>query len=450
MEHKKVENIDIEKHKELFAYEMTEVILNLRGEFAVISGKDTTYWEQRVEKKALEITPVVMPNIAVQEVRPGDQVPQIPEISRPEIPTLQRIFQPTTFPAVNSIGRIQIPLMQTEGLAEMKPISEIKHIKLDGNSIPNTLDVPSGKTQIAIPKTEMTFEYGAPLISKAKANVNVTTAVKPTAYCPPVLNVMKADITIPAADKPAAYRPPVLDAVRTDITVPAIGKPATYRPPVLDAVKTDITVPAVGKPAAYRPPVLDAVKADITVPAAGKSAAYRPSVLNAVKAEVTVPTATKPEVYALPVYDGHCGFVAVVEIPKVNPAIFVDTDSVRVKERTIQVPTAKVPKFEKIELADEIWGENPLLSLPQTDLGSFSVGVRDVQTIHPPVSKALLASRGDADVQIQKAWTLLNAVRAYQAPVQRDTSGQMKFAAAMQIDISFVSAESFFKDFSLE
>ena len=450
MEHKKVENIDIEKHKELFAYEMTEVILNLRGEFAVISGKDTTYWEQRVEKKALEITPVVMPNIAVQEVRPGDQVPQIPEISRPEIPTLQRIFQPTTFPAVNSIGRIQIPLMQTEGLAEMKPISEIKHIKLDGNSIPNTLDVPSGKTQIAIPKTEMTFEYGAPLISKAKANVNVTTAVKPTAYCPPVLNVMKAYITIPAADKPAAYRPPVLDAVRTDITVPAIGKPATYRPPVLDAMKTDITVPAVGKPAAYRPPVLDAVKADITVPAAGKSAAYRPSVLNAVKAEVTVPTATKPEVYALPVYDGHCGFVAVVEIPKVNPAIFVDTDSVRVKERTIQVPTAKVPKFEKIELADEIWGENPLLSLPQTDLGSFSVGVRDVQTIHPPVSKALLASRGDADVQIQKAWTLLNAVRAYQAPVQRDTSGQMKFAAAMQIDISFVSAESFFKDFSLE
>ena len=215
-------------------------------------------------------------------------------------------------------------------------------------------------------------------------------------------------------------------------------------------MKTDITVPAVGKPAAYRPPVLDAVKADITVPAAGKSAAYRPSVLNAVKAEVTVPTATKPEVYALPVYDGHCGFVAVVEIPKVNPAIFVDTDSVRVKERTIQVPTAKVPKFEKIELADEIWGENPLLSLPQTDLGSFSVGVRDVQTIHPPVSKALLASRGDADVQIQKAWTLLNAVRAYQAPVQRDTSGQMKFAAAMQIDISFVSAESFFKDFSLE
>ena len=37
----KVENINIETNKELFEYEMTEVILKLKGEFAAFSGKDT-------------------------------------------------------------------------------------------------------------------------------------------------------------------------------------------------------------------------------------------------------------------------------------------------------------------------------------------------------------------------------------------------------------------------
>lgn len=40
MDQKCMENIDVERCKELFEYEMTEVILLLKGEFATVSGKD--------------------------------------------------------------------------------------------------------------------------------------------------------------------------------------------------------------------------------------------------------------------------------------------------------------------------------------------------------------------------------------------------------------------------
>ena len=61
MDEQNMENIDIEKHKELFAYEMTEVVLKLKGEFAVISGKDTQYWKNRVDDNVLKVAPIAAP-----------------------------------------------------------------------------------------------------------------------------------------------------------------------------------------------------------------------------------------------------------------------------------------------------------------------------------------------------------------------------------------------------
>lgn len=51
----KVENINIEKNKELFEYEMTEVILKLKGEFAAFSGKDTRFADMVVDDAKLRV-----------------------------------------------------------------------------------------------------------------------------------------------------------------------------------------------------------------------------------------------------------------------------------------------------------------------------------------------------------------------------------------------------------
>lgn len=73
----KVENINIEKNKELFEYEMTEVILKLKGEFAAFSGKDTRFEEMAVDDKKLHIcTPEVI------QVQMRDCNVQVPEVGR--------------------------------------------------------------------------------------------------------------------------------------------------------------------------------------------------------------------------------------------------------------------------------------------------------------------------------------------------------------------------------
>lgn len=51
----RVENINIEKNKELFEYEMTEVILKLKGEFVAFSGKNTRFAEMMVDDAKLHI-----------------------------------------------------------------------------------------------------------------------------------------------------------------------------------------------------------------------------------------------------------------------------------------------------------------------------------------------------------------------------------------------------------
>ncbi len=65
-----LENINIEKNKELFEYEMTEVILKLKGEFAAFSGKDTKFAEKSVPDEKLSIKEGLKPvkNVDCQSI----------------------------------------------------------------------------------------------------------------------------------------------------------------------------------------------------------------------------------------------------------------------------------------------------------------------------------------------------------------------------------------------
>lgn len=65
----KVENINIEKNKELFEYEMTEVILKLKGEFAAFSGKDTKFAEMVVDDARLHIAPPKVAQVDMEDCR---------------------------------------------------------------------------------------------------------------------------------------------------------------------------------------------------------------------------------------------------------------------------------------------------------------------------------------------------------------------------------------------
>lgn len=79
----KLENINIEQNKELFEYEMTEVILNLKGEFAVFSGKNTKFAEMVVDDSRLKVdSPEV---VQVKVDLSGVDTPTVGRVQCPEI-----------------------------------------------------------------------------------------------------------------------------------------------------------------------------------------------------------------------------------------------------------------------------------------------------------------------------------------------------------------------------
>lgn len=77
MEHKNIEKIDIERSKELFEYEMTEVILMLKGEFAAVSGKDLSCSHIHISDEERNLPREVLSQAQLPPVKM--QSPEIPE-----------------------------------------------------------------------------------------------------------------------------------------------------------------------------------------------------------------------------------------------------------------------------------------------------------------------------------------------------------------------------------
>ena len=74
MENNNIEKFDIEKAKELFEYEMTGVVLNLKGEFAAISGEKTRYNDAAVSSDKLIVNTVSLPIVEQNSIKTA--VPQ--------------------------------------------------------------------------------------------------------------------------------------------------------------------------------------------------------------------------------------------------------------------------------------------------------------------------------------------------------------------------------------
>ena len=160
-----VENINIEKSKELFEYEMTEVILKLKGEFAAFSGKDTKFAEMVVDDAKLRIntpevvqvkvedrhveTPVVgsvrQTKTARIEVKETIlQLPVIPQISDEDgreeenahSPRKANVWQGIAVPALLSISKVTITKESSE-----KSLEEVEKEIVSSVEVPQLISV---------------------------------------------------------------------------------------------------------------------------------------------------------------------------------------------------------------------------------------------------------------------------------------------------------------------
>lgn len=114
MDSPKLDNINIEQHKELFEYEMTEVILNLRGTFATVINKSVPQSVGIIDSGKLAPAPIPMLKIN-QTTQELPKIAQLPSItinrlmplaqSRPSFPVhlIDLVHQPRIIP------KLQLP-----------------------------------------------------------------------------------------------------------------------------------------------------------------------------------------------------------------------------------------------------------------------------------------------------------------------------------------------------
>lgn len=86
------ENINIDECKELFEYEMTEVIIKLKGEFAAVSGCSKRYSEAAVDESSLNIDIRTLPTVELPNITtvwPGTPPVSIRSIVPTDAPDFQ-------------------------------------------------------------------------------------------------------------------------------------------------------------------------------------------------------------------------------------------------------------------------------------------------------------------------------------------------------------------------
>ncbi len=195
MENTNIALSDAERNKELFEYEMTEVILQLKGEFANVSGKDLQLDESRFETPTLnvqsDILPVNIQPVTIEaksvEISVSDETFVIPEIvlenrtidcpavSAPVIamPSQVSIEQPVldcktvdkieTYSATEA--KIELPVISV--VVPAVSIGSIPEITVSETKIPNT------KTDIKLPTAEIVADIEMIRIDIPNVHINL-------------------------------------------------------------------------------------------------------------------------------------------------------------------------------------------------------------------------------------------------------------------------------------
>lgn len=301
MEQKNIENIDIEKCKELFGYEMTQVVLMLKGEFATVSGKDLGYAQHHVtqqernaplaaisqanippvQTEAVNVPQVLAekcaaplevirqtkqttqtdgfcvtvnkPNMelphmdpeaytcaipAAEPVRCDVQIPQVSAVTVQPIPAAAYTLPKVAVPAVAAAPQVNIP--REAAICSQVEIPNVPHICVNMPVVGQTtvcVDVPKVQKIAPVVHTAVT-------VTPVSAQVAVPEI--PTVSIQPV-TVQTGNIQIPKVSKITMPRP-VKSAAASDVPtvpvmVPVKQVPVVPAMPTIAVANPQITVP---------------------------------------------------------------------------------------------------------------------------------------------------------------------------------------------------------------
>ena len=282
---------DVERNKELFEYEMTEVILQLKGEFAKVSGKDMHYDDALFAAQKPDIQ-VDIPKVTVDPVSVAEIHTDV-DVSA-AVSALQKTAAVTVDVEVPAVPQMKAPAL---GQIEVKPVEmELQTVKITPCEIPAVQITPPAVDAVS---TELRMPEPIAAVKTDPVSVaQINTAIRlPEFSC----DVKLQDNSVDVPDATLHFQE--LKPVTTTFTSPAVPEvPAvgTFKPTAVQLSEApEIQVP--GQIAAVNIPQAEVTVSEVPEIKAAKVAPFTPAALSPVACDVE--TVAVPQIGA--VSPGH-------------------------------------------------------------------------------------------------------------------------------------------------
>lgn len=149
MENKQIALSNVERNKELFEYEMTEVILQLKGEFAKVSGKDMKLDDVQLSAPSIQIGAKI-PSVSIENISLDLQEAETIDSDKLVLPEIAITKTSVDCPAVPTV--------------KIAPIGEIQVDKTQ-------LDCPAANAAVAVTLEDV--EIVLPNVNAVKSNIKI-------------------------------------------------------------------------------------------------------------------------------------------------------------------------------------------------------------------------------------------------------------------------------------
>ena len=492
MEQNNMENIDIEKHKELFAYEMTEVALRLKGEFAMVSGKDTQYWKDRVDDQALKIAPVSLPGTKLEPV--SLTVPTIPAAPAIVFPKGENARQAVLIPEIGRFGPVQPAAVELEAVQVSVPrvsVPEITmHIPQDDPQERRTVSAPQVRSfggfhpvqpaaveleavQVSVPRVsvpEITMHIpqddpqerrtvsvlqvqpfgGFHPVQMPKLSTPVDFQEVPASFvynAPSALPPVEMDDSAFKSSAIGTYTPPVINELQKQFDVPDTKGFGAYVPPSPVDTNIRVLVPDVKVFENYGAPKISSDRREIRVPDTAMKTAYVPPVLDAVTSEISIPAVQNLDDLSLPERSVSIAPVAFPEIPAVTG---FSAEAYVERIRMLMIPELPdvLPDFRFEVVSAPAFTDLP--EVPVTELDVLLGRLSDASMFRAEIAENANGCARRLWKQFEIGNRIMDSIKEQNICLTEGISFDDALTQAMQIDTSYISAEEFFDGFQFE
>ena len=270
MEEKIIEMTDIEKSKELFEYEMTEIILMLKGEFASVSGKELGYIPHEISEESrselLKLLPkTALPPVELQKVEIPKELAAKLAVSAPYAEISAGMEEAAMQIAASRTADIQLPDLSLSNCEYTLP--DVKVQLQGGVSLPELQELPQNtvaQVTYVLVKQEVPSVMKAPKVVRPQITVSRTCVdippVRKTVIPKTEAVVQTGRVDVPKVDKPLPVTIERLPVINTSVEIPNIDRNCVPRQ--VQPVRTTLLQQLPGIKAPEKPD-LTAVRQDI-------------------------------------------------------------------------------------------------------------------------------------------------------------------------------------------